>query len=368
MTPLIKPITTQFAWESFLEKRADQNFLQSWYWGETQEKLGKKIFRFSIAEDTPGVAPVKDRRFPGGGNLKGLALLIKEEARRGSYLACPAGPLLNWQNKKLFPFFVQKIKKIAHQEKVSFIRIRPQILNTPENQKLFKQHGFISAPMHMHAETTWQLALKHPRSGRMDSPGVGWKTNEELLQQMTKDHRYEIRKAEKRGVKIIFSEDLSDIKLLYEMQLETAKRHKFVPFSKKLLTAEFESFLKNDNLVLLKAIWQNRPVAIAAIIYYGKEAVYHYSATTEEARKVSASYLILWEAIKEAKKRKMERFNFWGVAPKGKKGHRFSQLNHFKKGFGGFEIDYLSAQDLPIKPPYWLTFAFETLRRKLRKL
>jgi len=363
----LKPIADEKAWESFLKTREDQNFLQSWYWGETQEKLDKKIFRLGVFSSQACRSFKPDLSL-----LQGIVLLIKEEARRGSYLACPAGPLLNWENKDLFPFFVAEIKKIAKKERVCFIRIRPQLLDAPENQKLFKNQGFIPAPMHMHAETTWQLSLqkakpkKHPVL-KKETPGVKG-IGKDLLRNMDKGHRYEIRKAKKKGVKVVASRDLKDVNILYQMQLETAKRHHFVPFSKKRLRAEFEAFLKNDNALLFKAIVKKHPVAIAMFIYYGKEIVYHYSASTQEARKTSASYLVLWEAIKEAQKRNIKRFNFWGIAPEGQKHHRFAGLNHFKKGFGGFQVDYLPAHDLPLKPTYWLTFLFETLRKKVRRL
>lgn len=334
----IAEITNKKTWEDFVLNSPQQNFLQSWYWGQTQKPLGNKIFRLGIFDSA----------------LKGVALLIKEEARRGSYFTCPGGPLLDWQNKKLFPFFTEEIKKIASQEKVKFIRIRPQLSNTINNQQLFRKLGFIPAPMHLHAEETWQLDLA--------------KSEEELLKNMDKDHRYEIRKAGKRGVEVVYSKDLKDVELLYRMQLEAAKRHKFVPFSKELLMAEFRAFLENDNIVLFKAIWQGKPVATAMIVYYGREVVYHHAATTSEARRIAAAYAILWEAIKKAKERGKERFNFWGVAPAGKKGHRYSKLNHFKKGFGGYRVDYLHAQDLPVRPSYWVAYIFETLRRKLRRL
>lgn len=334
----IKQITNKQTWEDFVLRHPQQNFLQSWHWGEAHETLGNKIYRLGIFDSY----------------LRGVALLIKQEALRGSYFTCPAGPLLNWQNKTLFPFFVLKIKKIAIQENVKFIRIRPQLLKTFENQQLFKKSGFILAPMHLHAQETWQLDLS--------------KSEEELLKNMDKDHRYEIRKAKKKGVEVLGLKDLTDVDLLYKMQLETARRHRFVPFSKKFLLAEFEAFLKNDNIVLFKAVWQGKPVAAAMVVYYGKEAVYHHAAATSLGRKASAAYLVLWEAIKEAKNRKAKQFNFWGVAPKDEQDHRYIKLNHFKKGFGGFGVDYLRAQDLPTKSSYWLTYIFETLRRKARRL
>ena len=103
-------------------------------------------------------------------------------------------------------------------------------------------------------------------------------------------------------------------------------------------------------------------------IFYGKEAVYHYSASSELARKIPASYLLIWEAIREAKRRKMEIFNFWGIAPNDDPRHRFSGVTLFKKGFSGFRVDYLYAQDLPLNRLYFFTRLFERLRKFRRGL
>ena len=106
----------------------------------------------------------------------------------------------------------------------------------------------------------------------------------------------------------------------------------------------------------------------AFIIFYGQEAVYHYGASTDEGRKYPGAYLIQWEAIREAKKRGMKAYNFWGVAPESEKDHRFSGLSLFKRGFGGSDVKYLQAQDLVIdKNRYLINFWIEKVRRKLRR-
>ena len=40
----------------------------------------------------------------------------------------------------------------------------------------------------------------------------------------------------------------------------------------------------------------------------------------------------------------------------------------FKKGFGGFQTDYLHAQDLPLSFGYWINWAIENFRRRKRHL
>jgi lipid II:glycine glycyltransferase (peptidoglycan interpeptide bridge formation enzyme) len=110
-------------------------------------------------------------------------------------------------------------------------------------------------------------------------------------------------------------------------------------------------------------------LAQAFVIFYGKEAVYHYGASTDEGRHYPGAYLIQWEAIKEAKKRGMTRYNFWGVAPENNANHRFSGLSLFKRGFGGEDFEYLHAQDLIINyPRYLVNYLVEFLRKKFRNV
>jgi len=77
-----------------------------------------------------------------------------------------------------------------------------------------------------------------------------------------------------------------------------------------------------------------------------------------------------WEAIKEAKQRGCERYNFWGIADEKSKikKHPWWGLSLFKMGFGGYRKEYVKTQDLPLSPSYWLTFIFEKIRKIKRGL
>jgi lipid II:glycine glycyltransferase (peptidoglycan interpeptide bridge formation enzyme) len=195
------------------------------------------------------------------------------------------------------------------------------------------------------------------------------KSEDELLAQMRKTTRYEIRKAQKLGVTIETSKDENDVKQFYDYQLETAQRQKFVPFSYKFLLEQFKVFFAADKALLYTAKFEGKILAQAFIIFYGSEAVYHYGVGTEEGRKYPGAYLIQWEAIKEAKKRGQNYYNFWGVASEEEKQHRFYTISIFKRGFGGKDTHYLHAQDLVInKPKYLLNFAVEKLRKIVRRV
>ncbi|HYV33451.1 MAG TPA: peptidoglycan bridge formation glycyltransferase FemA/FemB family protein, partial [Candidatus Limnocylindria bacterium] len=166
----IKQIENKEVWESFLANHAEANFLQSWYWGEFHKALGSKIQRSGFYK-----ADV----------LVGVMLSIVEDARRGRYLTVPAGPIIDWQDGDVVASFISTIKKIATQGNCVFIRVRPQLEANDFSKTLYKKNGFLSAPIHLHAELTSQLDL---------AP-----TEEQLLAKMRKATRYEIKKGTVAG-------------------------------------------------------------------------------------------------------------------------------------------------------------------------
>ena len=82
---------------------------------------------------------------------------------------------------------------------------------------------------------------------------------------------------------------------------------------------------------MFTAWYEEIKLAQAFVIFYGREADYHYGVSTEEARKYPGAYLIQWEAIREAKRGEWKDTIFWGVAPEGAKDHRFSGVSLFKE-------------------------------------
>lgn len=335
----VKEVIEKIEWESFLGKHPEANFLQSFAWGQFHKNLGKKVSLLGFYKD---------------GTLVGVMLSIVEPARRGRYLTVPGGPIIDWNNKALVAFFVEEIKKIGKENKCVFVRVRPQLESDEVSRSMFKSLGFRSAPVHLHAELTSQLGLNV--------------SEEELLGKMRKNTRYEVRKAQSLGIKIETTTDEKKIKDFYDLQISTSQRKGFVPFSYKFLLEQFKVFAAEGNALLYSAFHGKTKLAQAFIIFYGQEAVYHYGASTPEGRKYPGAYLIQWEAIMEAKRREMTRYNLWGVAPEENKNHRFYNLSVFKRGFGGQEVEYLHAQDLIIdKPRYLLNLAVEIVRKKIRR-
>jgi lipid II:glycine glycyltransferase (peptidoglycan interpeptide bridge formation enzyme) len=341
MTISVASITSKTIWEAFLRQHPEASFLQSWNWGEFYLSLGQRIFRqgFFQAE-----------------KLIGVMLLVEEKAKRARYLTLAGGPIIDWSNQELLTALAIELKRLGRETKAVFIRVRPQLLDSQEAREIFTQRlGLVKAPMHLSAELTHCLDLT--------------KSEPELLAQMRKSTRYEIRQAEKRGLRLETTTDTQAIASFHQLQLATAKRQKFIPFSLEYWQKQFAVFAQDEQVILYSSYYGEQLLAQAMIIFYGQEAVYHYGASTDLARQQPGAYQIQWAAIQEAKRRGLARYNFWGVAPADQPEHRFAKLSVFKRGFGGADCAYLPAHDLIIDSlKYKINLLVETSRKKLRKV
>ncbi len=338
----IRIIESKTIWENFLSKVKPQTFLHSWSWGQFNQEMGMKIFRFGIFD---------------GENFIGAALILKIVARRGSFLFCPHGPIFadGTDIKASIDSLLCHLKELAKSENCAFIRFSPLQKDTTENDKLFLDLGFRQAPIHMqHPELAWILNVN--------------KSEEELIKEMRKTTRYCIRKAEKDGVEVYSSNNPDDVEKFWQVYKETVDRQNFTPFSRDYLRREMEIFGKNNEALFFFATYNNELVATALIVFYNGSAFYHHGASTHKYPKITAPYLLQWKIIQEVKKRGFDRYDFWGVVPEDKVNHPWAGLSLFKRGFGGAEHAYVHAKDYVISLKYWLNFAVETIRRKKRRL
>ncbi|MBP9819442.1 peptidoglycan bridge formation glycyltransferase FemA/FemB family protein [Candidatus Woesebacteria bacterium] len=331
-------------WESAVQQFPEANFLQSWNWGVFQERLGKSVVRFITKSQTET-----------GSLVVGVCQAVFEKARRGAYLAVAGGPLSNWEGQEeVLHVQLNELKRIAKELGCSFIRLRPQQVDSPQIQTVVRRCGMSRSPMHLTADLTLQLDLTQ--------------STDVLLQEMRKNTRAAIRKATELGITVRQSNDVTEIEEFYLQQKSLAKRHGFVPFSRMFLEEQFRSFMDDGQVVLFHAYSGDVLLASAFIIFYNHEAVYHYGVSTLENAKLPGSYACQWAAIRAAQQLGCTRYNFWGIAPEAEKQHRFAGVSLFKRGFGGREVAYLPAHDIPLSWRYGLTYLFERLRSKYRKL
>lgn len=334
----IKEIKDKNTWESFLIKKdaANYPFFQSWNWGEVQKKLGFKIFRLGFYENA---------------ELIGICQAIDIIARRGRYLHLRHGPII-LDFDKYFQDFFSLLKTSVPDSKANFIRISPLVKKENIDTNILAKMGFRNAPIHnQDAEICWVLDITGPK--------------EELLKEMRKTHRYMIKKAlSMSNLKIIKTANIKDIRNFLPLYKNLSERKHFV--AHKGVEEEFEVFSKENEEVLFLAEYNKKIIAGALIAYAGDSAIYRHSASHDSFKQIPSMYLILWEAILEAKNRHKKIFNFWGIAPSDSKNHPWFGLSLFKMGFGGEKREFLHAQDLPLNLKYWKTYLIESVSKKMK--
>ena len=336
----VKTVEKQSEWDEFVTSHPDANFLQSWDFYEFYQSRGFDIVRRGIYDEND--------------QLVGVYAGEVEPAKRGRHLAVAGGPIFDWTNQEVKKQIFDDMKLQAKKLKCTFVRVRPQLQNTPENAKIFQQLGFRKAPMYLSVEFAGVLNLEN--------------SEEEILKNMRQRLRRALRKAEKNRITIEKTSDPQAIHDFYQIELQTAKRHDFYAFSEDFLTKQFAAFAKNDEAILYIAKLNGEILAENFMIFYGNEASYHYGVSSELGTKYSGAPLLHMEAMRDARKRGIKRYNFWGIVDENDTKHRFYGVSVFKRGFGVEELKYLEARDLVLdKISYYTkTLPIETLRRKVR--
>jgi len=317
------------------------SFLQSWQWGEFQQSEGRKIWRLA--------------------NEDWQTLLIKYPLPFGQgYLYCPRGPLFVIPSASeesrgqqlstgllrrfaprndIIQIFLNQIKEIAEKEKVIFLRL------DPVGELGLEKFGFKKAPPDYYFSAT------------AASPAIALLkidfSEEELLQKMKPKTRYNLRLAERKGVKVtVGGNELLDI--FYDLLEQTTQREKFKPHLKEHYQKLLDVF--GDQIKIFLAQYNHQALAASMVLFFGQTAYYLHGASTSVKRYLMPTYLLHWQAIQEAKKLNCQFYDFGGLAPIDDPKHHWSGLDRFKIGFGAEKVNFLWARDLVFQPIWYQVY------------
>jgi lipid II:glycine glycyltransferase (peptidoglycan interpeptide bridge formation enzyme) len=160
--------------------------------------------------------------------------------------------------------------------------------------------------------------------------------------------------------------DTSKIDDFWKIYEELAKRKEFTPYSRELIKNEFQIFSDAGKAKLYFGKVEGKIVSAALIIYSHKIAFYHHAASLPIKEPVN--YKLHWQIILDAKNNGFEFYNMWGITTSQAVNHPWFGLTQFKKGFGGELIKFLPTMDHAFSKKYWLNYAIEKIRRKIRGL
>ena len=262
---------------NFVGSQVQSQFLQSWQWGEFQKEVSGKIWRIGVIEDD--------------GRLLASAKLVKKQLPMGrSYFYCGRGPVIGdiKRSAVIMNELFKTIKDLATDEGAMFLRFEPV------NEFKISDFNFsISKTIDVQPSQTIVLDLT--------------KSEDEILKSMHQKTRYNIRLAEKKGVKIVEA-GADRFEEFWQLLVSTGDRDDFNLHGRSYYQAMLK--MENSFVKLLFAEYKGKLLAGNLVVFFGDTVTYIHGGSSNKNREVMAPYALQWQTIKLAKKTGFKYYDF----------------------------------------------------------
>jgi lipid II:glycine glycyltransferase (peptidoglycan interpeptide bridge formation enzyme) len=305
------------------------HIIQSWEWGEFRKKLGLPVLRFGI--------------FKQGRLSKAFTLTLHKIPFTKYFVGyLPKGPL---PDKELST----ALEIIGKQYSCAFIKIEPNVPKTKEPYTIYPT--FLPSPKPLFTRFNFLLDLK--------------KSEEELLKSFHSKTRYNIKVAQKKGVKVKEQNDEKGFKTYLKLYFETTARQSYFGHNINYHRKAWETLNKEGLSHILIAYYKKEPLTAWMLVQFKDTLYYPYGGSSDKHREVMSSNLVAWEAIRLGQKLGCEILDMWGaLGPEADPKDPWFGFHRFKQGYGGNLVEYVGSFDLIFNTP--LYFAFTTIDKLTR--
>jgi peptidoglycan pentaglycine glycine transferase (the first glycine) len=305
------------AWDALAGQTESAGFMQSSAWAAFKRAEGYETIRYGL--------------FDGEELFGGASLLIYSSAGSESIILCPEGPVLPWDDVERARDGLRSIIRAA--------------------QDIGKARGCVGLRIEPHLTPPRPSVLRNWTRGPVDLTPVETLildlnlSDEELLACMHPKGRYNIRLAERHGVKIFRSTSMADIATFYPLFAATADRNGFFSEPYGFFLNLGEALFPSKQAELLLAEWQGEIIAGILVVVFGRRATYLYGGSSSESRHVMPNHALQWAAIRAGRERGCIEYDLYGYDPFGIPDHLYAGISRFKKQFDGRRTDWIGAWD-----------------------
>ncbi|PIS14778.1 peptidoglycan bridge formation protein FemAB [Candidatus Shapirobacteria bacterium CG09_land_8_20_14_0_10_39_12] len=309
--------------------------LQSWEWGEFRKLQGHKVVRTGKEKD---------------GQLKEIYQItfhsIPLLPQTVGYL--PKSSLLDNE-------IVEKLRQIGKENKAIFIKIEPNIEMQSGKETELQKLGLIKGKP-LFTKFTSVIDLTRPE--------------EEIFSSFKQKTRYNIRLAEKHGIKIQEDNSNEAFENYLNLLFETTSRQGFYAHNKEYHRKQWQILKPAGISHLLTATYQGITLASFLLFSFNGVLYYPYGASTREHKELMAPTLLMWEAIKFGKKLGCKSFDLWGdLEPNPAPNHPYFGFHRFKDGFSPKLLEFMGSYDLVINPTlYQIYKIIDNIRWRILRL
>jgi len=319
-------ITDAHQWTHALASIPYAHVLQSWAWGEIKARHGWTPTRVLFLENGVTVAAAQILRRPLPRTPFGV-------------LYVPKGPALNFDDAELFGRVLGELEDIARRQRAIFIKIDPDIRIRQPAAQILPQRAWRVSDEQIQFHNTVTLGLR---------------SEAEILAAMKPKWRYNIRLAEKKGVRVE-SLETGDWRLFYALYAETGARDGFLIRSFEYYRDVWTSMGAAEQAKLFLARVGAETIAGIILFRFGARAWYFYGASRNTHREWMPNHLLQWEAMRWAKAQGCAEYDFWGAPAVLEDSAPMYGVYKFKMGFGGEFVERIPAHDFVVnRALYWL--------------
>ena len=372
-------------WDSIVGGLPAPHFLQTREWGDVKAAHGWQPLLFIWEE--PKIAGGSPRAH--SGKLEqppvAAAMVLKKQildwgiTTPRCILYVPKGPLLTWGAAPVRRQVLDDLQVLAKREHAVFLKIDPDIetgRGVPGDEATREDPG--AAPIVAELKQRRWLFSNDQIQFR-NTVLVDLSLSEaDMLSRMKQKARYNIRLAQKKGVRVR-SGTVSELPMLYGMYAETSRRDEFVIRSEGYYTTVWQKFLRPEAsptepfAEALIAEVDGQSVAAIFTFYFANRAYYVYGMSREAHRDKMPNQLLQWEAMRRAKVRGCGSYDLWGAPDEFRENHPMWGVFRFKQGLGGEVVRTIGAWDFPASAVWYPIYtrlvprALEIMRSRGRK-
>jgi len=293
--------------------------IQSWEWGEFRKKMGIDLVRLGEYSGNK-LTSAYQLTFHPVPFFKNITI---------GYL--PKGPM---PNKSM----VNSLSLIGKKKNAAFIKIEPDIIldRKATNDQRLTQLGLIKSKKSLFTKYNFIVDLTQ--------------SEEKLLANMHPKTRYNIKLAQKKGVKVYDSTSDRDFQIYLKLYFETTKRQKYFGHSPQYHQKVWETLKPAKMARVLIGQYQKKPLVAWLLLNFADTLYYPYGGSSTEYKETMASNLVTWGTIRLGKRLNFTTFDMWGaLPPDADKTNPWYGFHRFKEGYGGNHVEYIGTYDLVLR-------------------
>lgn len=298
------------AWDAFVADAVQATYLQSTAWAEIKRANGWRAVRVAT-QATDGIvgAQMLVRRSPG---------------LPWGFGYIPRGPVGSSLDRPTLEAFTDRVKGQAQKGRLAWVTIEPEL--TPDSADSLRALGWRPA-RHIQPDRTRIIDLDRP--------------TEEIWNDVHRKARQSVSKSQRLGVRVVEA-DVDRLADFYRIHTDMAARTHITPRAESSFREMWQAFRPRNMVRLFFAEKAETSEAVATLflVTCGRRAFDLYGGTTRDGDALRANYVLKWEAIERCVEAGIKEYDLWGLPRSG--------IAQFKSAWGGNEVDYVGAWELPV--------------------